>query len=188
MSKTAKDAGSVAVSENEAGLEPGNVENDKTALVVTGDGDVSGSLLLALSQDAQDEAMRTLIEGLHQVQEGFGELTKPGDIFNMDRSFNVIDATTINDFTDQNTGEVKTKHIFKLEFSEGDVRLVMQSDARPRAILASVFTRARLLGERIVAGPYKFSRKPIPRQIQPAYIFTQQPGFYAGPVNRRPGV
>ena len=178
MAKNAENADAKSVSENEQETKP------QTALAVTGDGDVSGPLALALSQSLQDEAMQKLIESLHQVKEGFGDLTKPGDIYKLDTPFNVIDATTITNFVDQNTGEEKIKHVFKLEFPDGTVRLVMQSNARPRAILAEVFTQARLLGERIVAGPYKFEQKPIPRQIQAAYIFKQQPGFYAGPVRQ----
>lgn len=182
--KTAKKAAGEAVRDGATE----QTANQSTALTVSGDGDVSGPLSLALSQSAQDDVVRGLLESLHQVKEGFGELTKPGDIFMMDRPFYVIDAMTIADFVDQNTGEVKTKHIFKLEFNEGDVKMIMQSDARPRAILASVFSQARLLGERIAIGPYRMQKKEIPRQIQPAYIFVQQPGFFAGPSSQRPAL
>ena len=173
-SKTVKGTASEAVSETD------NV-NASQALQTTGDGDISGPLTLALSQTARDDAMRQFMEELHRVQEGFGDLTKPGDIYKMDRAFDVIDATTITDYVDQKTGEVKTKHVFKLQFAEGDVRMVMQSTAGPRAALASLFASARLLGERIAVGPYKFTEKAIPHQIQAAIIFVQQPGFAVRP-------
>lgn len=179
MTKTVKDTVSEAVSQNNAVALAGTAQ--QSALVVTGDGDISGPLNVALSQGARDEVLRKFLEDAHRVQESFGELTAPGDVFKMNRAFAVVDATTISDFVDQNTGEVKTKHIFKLVFPEGDVKMVMQSDAGPRASLASLFAGARLLGERIEVGPYKFDQKPIPRQIQPAYIFVQQPGFGVRP-------
>lgn len=174
--KTAKKAAGEAVS-NDA---TAGTANQETALTITGDGDVSGSLMLALSQSGRDEALRQFMEELHRVQEGFGDLTAPGDVYKMDRPFDVVDATTIPDFVDRKTGEVKVKHIFKLQFPEGDIKMVMQSNAGPRATLASLFASARLLGERITAGPYRFAQKDT-GQIQPAYIFVQQAGFAVRP-------
>lgn len=147
------------------------------ALQVTGDGDVSGPLDLALSPQAQDALMLELNEALHQVTEGFQTLTKPGDIFALAQPFDVVDAITINDFVDRKTGEEKVKHIFKLEFPDGRVMMTMQSDARPRRVLASAFQKARALGRRVRVGPYLYESKKIEGQIQPAFIFTQQAGF-----------
>lgn len=183
MEKTAKSKGGsvstkaeVETNENEA------VTDAKQALIVTGDGDVSGPLQLALSQQMQDQLMLELQDALHQVQEGFGELSKPRDLFAQEAVFDVVDAITISDFEDRRSGEVLTKHIFKLQFPDTRIALVMQSDARPRRILAQAFARARALGGRIVCGPYKFGQKTIPGQPEPAMIFVQQPGFEAKAV------
>ncbi len=161
---------------------PENPSTDNTeALVVSGDGDVSGPLsqALGLSRDTQDRLLQELQESLHQVSEGFGDLTKPGDIYDMRAPFSVIDAITIPDYVDQKTGEEKVKHIFKLELEDGRVLLTMQSDARPRRVLASIFTRARAIGAKAKAGPYLYEKKAITGQIQPAFIFVQQKGFRA---------
>lgn len=174
MGKTEKESAGVAM--------PTEQQNATQALVTTDDGDVSGPLLLALSQTKQDELILAFQESLHQVQEGFGELSKPRDLFAQGMPFNVIDAITIDDFEDKRKGEILTKHIFKLEFEDGRVALVMQSDARPRRILAQTFARARALQVKAKAGPYKFAQKPIPGQPEAAFIFVQQPGFYAGPA------
>ena len=167
--KTAKGTASEAVSESD------NVSNPQ-ALQTTGDGDISGSLMLALSEGARDEVLKQFLETAHRVLEGFDDLTKPGDILKTDRAFDVIDAATITDYVDKDTGEVKTKHLFKLQFPEGDTRMVMQSTAPPRAAVADLFTLARQTGQGIVLGPYKFGTKNTGR-IQPAIIFVQQPGF-----------
>jgi hypothetical protein len=156
--------------------------NQTAAITEMDNGDVAGVLDLQLSQETRDALTAEFLDALHQVQDGFGELTAPGKIFDMGLPFHVIDAATITDFEDQTTGEVKTKHVFRLEFEDGTVRNVMQSDARPRRVLASVFTSSRKLGARLKAGPYKYEKKAIPRQLQPAFIFTQQPGFKVAPV------
>lgn len=175
MTKTAKQAEGEAVSKNAPNANPA------TALVVTGDGDVSGTLtpqaLLTLSTEKADTLMLEFQEALHQVTEGFQTLTKPGDVFAAGESFNVIDAITLNDFEDRQKGEIMTKHIFKLEYEDGRVVMVMQGDARPRRVLAELFQKARALQRRIKAGPYRYAQKPIAGQIQPAFIFEQQPGF-----------
>lgn len=137
----------------------------------------SGAMQLSLSQESLDAMTKELREALHQIANGFGELTAPGIIFGMDQPFYVIDAFTIDDYVDQTTGEEKTKHVFRLEFGDGVVRSVMQSDARPRRVLAKAFMLATGLGGRLKVGPYKFDKKAIPRQIQPAFIFSPQPGF-----------
>lgn len=151
----------------------------KAALQTTGDGDVSGPLSLALSQETQDKLLQELHDALHQVSEGFGDLAKPTDIFSRGEVFHVVDAVTIPDYLDRRTGEEKVKHIFKLQFADSRVALVMQSDARPRRMLARQFTIARALGRGAIAGPYKYEAKPIPGQPQPALIMVQQPGFQA---------
>jgi len=174
--ETAKDAAGVAASGNEAGVEPGNVRS----LITTGDGDVSGPIALALSPELQDSLMLELSESLHQVAEGFGSLVAPGEIAKQGVPFTVIDAITIPDYEDRKTGEVKVKHIFKLETADGRVLMTMQSDARPRRVLARAFQVARTLGERVKAGPYLYEAKAIVGQIQPAFIFAPQKGFYAG--------
>lgn len=163
-----------------AGVNP-QTANATQALQTTGDGDVSGSLQLALSSETQDALMQEMQDALHQVSEGFGELAKPGDIYKAGETFTVIDAITIPDFEDKRKGEIMVKHIFKLEFPDGRIKLVMQGDARPRRLLARSFQIARTLGQRIKAGPYIYGEKPITGQPQPAFIFVQQPGFHAGP-------
>jgi len=154
--------------------------NDTQALQTTADGDVSGPLELALSPEAQDRLMQELQESMHQVAEGFGSLVAPGDIAKQGEPFSVIDAITVPDYLDRRTGEEKVKHIFKLEFPDGRVQLTMQSDARPRRMLARSFQIARTLGQRIKAGPYLYEQKVIPNQPQPAWIFAQQKGFSIG--------
>lgn len=150
-----------------------------TALQTSGDGDVSGPLALALSQEMQDQLLRELQDALHQVSEGFGDLAKPTDICDRGEAFYVVDAITIDDYLDKRKGEILTKHIFKLQFEDGRVALVMQSDARPRRTLAKQFTTARALGCSAIAGPYKYDKKAIPGQPQAALIMVQQPGFQA---------
>lgn len=168
--KSAKDAASEAVSTTEK-AEPSQ------ALVVSGDGDVSGPLVLALSANLQDKLMLEFQEALHQVESGFGTLTAPGDVAAMGVPFSVIDAITIDDFEDRKNGEIKTKHVFKLELADGRVLHTMQSDARPRRVLAQLFQRARQLQMPIVAGPYLYEKRKIEGQIQSAWIFQQQPGW-----------
>lgn len=151
-------------------------EKQTQALVVTGDGDIAGPIALALSTETADRLMQELQEALHQVQEGFGNLVAPGDIYKLQEPFFVVDAITINDYVDQRTGEEKIKHIFKLEFADGRVLMTMQSDARPRKILAKTFQAARALGYKVKAGPYLYEQKAT-GQVQSAFIFAQQPGF-----------
>ncbi len=174
--KTAKDAASVAASENET-------TKESTALVETKEGDVAGPLQLALSPELQDKLMLEFQEALHQVESGFGMLTAPGDIAAMQTPFEVVDAITLDDFEDRKTGEVKVKHIFRLQLPDGRVLQTMQGDARPRRVLANLFRSARSLGQAIVAGPYLYEKKVVPGQIQAAWIFAQQPGFKVRPQN-----
>lgn len=134
-------------------------------------------VLSQLSQQTVDLMTQELRTALHQIEKGFGELTAPGKIFEMDQPFYVVDAFTIPDYVDQTSGEEKIKHVFTLEFDGGVVRNTMQSDARPRRVLAKAFMLVNQLGGRLRIGPYKYEKKPIPRQIQPAFIFVQQPGF-----------
>lgn len=160
-------------------------DDGQTAIAAREDGagDVVGQLSAAnLSAEARDLMTRELLEAMHQVQSGFGTLTAPGEIFKLDQVFHVVDAITIPDYVDQTTGEEKVKHIFCLQFADGVARNVMQSDARPRRVLANAFSTARQLGVAIKAGPYKYASKPIPRQMQPALIFEQQAGFAIGPA------
>lgn len=180
MTKTVKDTASEAVSGNATTTNPGVITGDKTAtaLTVTGDGDISGPLRVALSQAMQDQLALEFQEALHQVESGFGALTAPGDVAKMGVPFKVIDAITVDDFFDRSTGEIKVKHIFKLEFEDGRVVCTMQSDARPRRVLADAFRKARAVGARLEAGPYLYEKKDV-GQIQPAWIFAQQPGFRA---------
>jgi hypothetical protein len=169
--ETAKDAAGVASSKS---------ETQSQALTTTGDGDVSGPLALALSSETQDRLMQELQEAMHQVAEGFGNLVAPGEVAKQGLPFDVIDAITIPDYVDQRTGEEKAKHIFKLQFGDGRVVMTMQSDARPRRVLASMFQKARALGQRLKAGPYLYEQKSIVGQIQPAFVFAQQQGFAIG--------
>jgi hypothetical protein len=141
------------------------------------DSEISGPLNLVLSKELRDAMSLELREALEQIEQGFGDLTKPGDVFNLGQQFDVINAVTIDDYLDKTTGELKVKHVFQLQFSDGVVRNIMQSTARPRKALAEAFRLARGLGGRLRMGPYKMSRKAIPNQIQAAYIFEQQAGF-----------
>lgn len=172
MSKTVKDTASEAVSKNEPQTQ---------ALATTGDGDVSGPMqaALGLSKEMRDQLSLELQEALHQVEEGFGALTSPTDVAAMGIPFTVIDAVTITDYEDRAKGEILTKHVFKLQLADSRVLFVMQGDARPRRVFASVFQKARAQGMRVEAGPYLYEKKPIPGQPQPAWIFVQQPGFKA---------
>lgn len=147
-------------------------------------GDVTGSLSAVLSVATREALAGELAELMHQVQEGFGELTAPGEVFKAGEVFDVIDAITINDYLDMRTGEEVAKHIFRLQYPDGRVVCVMQSDARPRRVLARTFAVGRALGDPVVAGPYKYVKKAIKNQIQAAYIFEQQPGFRVRPVAR----
>jgi len=133
--------------------------------------------LASISQETLDAMGVELQSLLHQIDTGFGELTAPGLIFSMDQPFDLIDGFTINDYVDRTTGEEKTKHVFRLEFDGGVVKNVMQSDARPRRVLARAFELINQMGQKVRMGPYKFTKKVIPNQIQPAFIFTEQPGF-----------
>lgn len=153
--------------------------NQQTALATTGDGDVSGPMRLALSESMRDQLALEFQEALHQVEEGFGALTSPTDVAAMGIPFFVIDAVTINDYEDRAKGEILTKHVFKLELLDKRVLFVMQGDARPRRVLASLYQKARAGGMRVSAGPYLYEKKPIPGQPQAAWIFVQQPGFQA---------
>lgn len=178
MGKPQTKAEGVAVSEQSV---PATTVTEPQALVVNPSGDVSGPLELALSSDARDELIKQFREKLHRVKEGFGNLTSPGDVFKMAEPFFIIDAVTVENFTDRKTGEVKTKHIFKLQMSDGRIYFTMQSDAPPRATLAEMFRDARLLNvNRLKAGPYLYEQKDV-NQVQPAYIFVQQPGFEVVP-------
>src|SRR6267142_5156079 len=170
--ETAKDAAGVASSNDTQNPQP------QQALTVTADGDVSGPLQLALSTETQDKLMQALQESLHQVSEGFGDLISPGKIHAMDLPFTVIDAITIPDYVDRTTGEEKVKHVFKLQFDDERIMLTMQGDARPRRTVASLFQKARALGARAKAGPYKYGTKDV-KNINPAFIFVEQPGFKA---------
>ena len=152
-------------------------EKESTALTETREGDVAGPMQLALSQELQDKLMLEFQEALHQVESGFGSLTAPGDVAAMQTPFYVIDAITIDDFEDRQTGEVKVKHIFRLQTEDGRILNTMQSDARPRRVLANMFRAARGLGKRVAAGPCLYTKKVIPGQIQPAWIFDQQAGY-----------
>lgn len=175
MVKTAKDAAGEAVSENANQ----QATQQSIALVETKEGDVSGPLQLALSQSMQDQLTIEFQEALHQVESGFGVLTAPTEVAAMQTPFYVIDAITINDYEDRSKGEILVKHIFKLELQDGRILHVMQGDARPRRVLASLFQKARAVGARLEVGPYLYEKKPIPGQINPAWIFAQQPGFKA---------
>lgn len=185
MTKTAKDAASGAVSKNvSADVNTGVITGDKSqALVVTGDGDISGpmNLALALSQETQDKLTQEFADLLSQVETGFDALVNPTAIATNDNSaglpFYVIDALTIDDYFDRTKGEILTKHIFRLEFPDGRIMNTMQGNARPRQTLARMFTVARAKGMKIKAGPYLYEKKPIPGQPQAAWIFSQQPGF-----------
>lgn len=133
--------------------------------------------LASISQATLDSMGVELQSLLHQIDTGFGELTAPGLVFQMDQPFDLIDGFTIRDYLDRTTGEEKIKHVFRLEFDGGVVKNVMQSDARPRRVLARAFELINQMGQKVRMGPYKFSKKVIPNQIQPAFIFTEQSGF-----------
>lgn len=179
MAKTANSAEGVGVSERDettAATAQTATENAQ-ALAVSATGDVTGPIELALSSSERDEIIKQFREKLHRVKEGFANLTSPGKVFEMATPFHVIDAITVTNFTDKQTGEVKVKHIFKLEMPDARILYVMQSDAPPRATLAEMFRDARALNiNRLKAGPYLYEKKDV-KQIQPAYVFTQQPGF-----------
>ncbi len=90
----------------------------------------------------------------------------------------IVDAMTINDYEDRNTGELSTKYVFILEFPQGDVSAIMQSASRARAEIAETFQLARALGGKAHMGPYKMEEKNTGKP-QPALIFVRQPGFEA---------
>lgn len=170
--ETVKDTAGVAVSNESSSVNP----NPSTALAVSPSGDVTGPMRLALSQAMQDQLALEFQEAMHQVESGFGSLTAPGDIAAMKTPFKVIDAITIDDFEDRKTGEIKVKHVFKLEMADSRVFFTMQSDARPRRALADFFRKGRAVGARVEVGPYLYEKKDV-GQIQAAWILVQQPGF-----------
>lgn len=131
-----------------------------------------------LSRETVDKLSLELTETLHQVTLGLDDKIKVSKIFDRGDSFKVIDATTLTEYLDKRTGEISSKHIFVLEFPQGDVQVIMQSDAQPRARLVKLFSTARALGARAEAGPYKMEKKEV-GQPQPAFIFEKQPGFQA---------
>jgi hypothetical protein len=180
MSKSDTKSQGVALSEDSTNALA--VTENRAVAVELANGDVTGQITLNLSKEMRDALAVEFLDALQQIQDGFGELTAPGDIFKMNQPFHIIDATTINDYEDRNTGEIKVKHIFRLEFSDGRVLQTMQSDARPRRVMATGFSTSRRLGTRIKAGPYKYEQKAIVGQIQPAFIFVPQPGFKVAPV------
>lgn len=166
------DASKTALATN-AGASPDEYKDEQ---------DIGGSLDMVLSQGVRDSLMLEMREMLEQVTEGFNELTKPSDIYKMDQPFIIVGALTIEDYEDKNTGELKTKHIFRLQFEDGIVKNIMQSTARPRAVLAKMFYAARQLGLGVACGPYKFTEKATGKP-QPALILAQQKGFACRQVN-----
>lgn len=180
MPKNTVNTDNASVSENLGGVvNQGNAPT--TADDYQDEKEISGSLDMILSQSRKEDIIIRLRGLLGQVAEGFGDMTKPSDIFKMDQPFYVIGASTIDDYVDTNTGEVKTKHIFRLEFENGLVKNIMQSSARPRAVLAECFVLAAQIGGRLRCGPYKFTEKNT-RKPQPALIFSEQQGFQCRPV------
>lgn len=132
--------------------------------------------LMQMSQEETDRLLRELNESLYQAEQGFGQLTKPSEIAASEQAFTIIDAATINNFLDTATGEESVKHVFRLQFDDGRVAQIMQSNSRPREVLADCFIKARALGARLAMGPYKLVAK-AGKQIQPALIFEQQSGW-----------
>ncbi len=133
---------------------------------------------LGLSQATVERLTLELKEKLHSITIGMDDRTKASNILKRGDAFNVIDAVTIADWEDKTTGEVQTKHIFVLEFPQGDVQVIMQSHTRNRAEIAKAFELARALTGRALMGPYKMVEKSTGKP-QPALVFERQPGFQA---------
>lgn len=176
--KTAKDAASGAVS-NET------EKKDETAtgqeLATTDQRQDIGAVIggLGLSQATVERLTLELKEKLHSITIGMDDRTKASAILERGDPFMVIDAVTIEDWENKDTGEIQKKHIFVLEFPQGDVQVIMQSHTRNRGELAETFALARALTGKAVMGPYKMAAKPVAGRPQPALIFERQPGFKA---------
>lgn len=155
------------------------IEDQEDAAMTASENEPAGALAtVGTIPDALRAQMSLeLQEALRQIEAGFGDLSKPTDVFNRGQEFWIIDGFTIPDYEDKATGEVKTKHIFRCETAEGLIFSMMQSDARPRRVVARALTLAAGLGGRLRFGPYKLEKKKIVGQIQDALIFVPQAGF-----------
>jgi hypothetical protein len=95
--------------------------------------EISGSLDIALSADTQDALALELRELMGQIGEGFGELTKPSDIFAMDQPFWIIGAATIDDFMESRPARLRRSIFFALSLRAASSRqLCNQRHARVR--------------------------------------------------------
>ena len=159
-----------------------NAQGTDTALVPQGAEALSVAQVAAtgLSQETAERLSIELREKLAQLTMGIDEKIAAGKILQRGDAFNIIDATIIQ-YTDKATGEESDKHIFVLEFPQGDIQVIMQSDSDVRRRLSSTFQDGRALGLRVVCGPYKMIEKQTGKP-QPALIFEKQPGFAARAV------
>lgn len=154
-----------------------NQEANKDAAMTASQNEPAGPLTLGIPDDLRAQMSLELQQALHQIETGFGELISPTKIYEAGQQFHVIDGFTVGDYEDRQTGEISTKHIFRLETEDGVVLNMMQSDARPRRVIAKACMLAAGLGGRLRIGPYKLEKKKIIGQIQDALIFVPQPGF-----------
>lgn len=130
---------------------------------------------LGISQEARDKMAQALQKALHEV-EVFGDLMTPGKIHASGELFFIVDGLNVDNFVDKKTGEIKSKCIFVLQFTDGRVVNMMQNSARPRAIYADAAEAARSCGLRYEAGPMRLTTKNV-NNINDAFIFERLPGF-----------
>lgn len=178
---TKETAKGVAAPKNETQSEAQPGQGGQALATVSDERQDIGAVIggLGLSQATVERLTLELKEKLHSITIGMDDRTKASSILERGDSFNVIDAVTIDDWENKDTGEIQKKHIFVLEFPQGDIQVIMQSHTRNRGELAETFALARALTGKAVMGPYKMIAKPIAGRPQPALIFERQPGFQA---------
>lgn len=176
MSKsTATKAGSEGVSKSALATQDSQSQtgqSDSTAVAL------STLAAQGLSQETVEKLALELKEKLYQISIGLDDRIKASKIMQRGSEFTLIDAFIVKDFVDKRNGDISDKMVFALEFPQGDVQVIMQSDTRFRRELAETFQLARALGGKARFGPYLMIEKDT-GQPQPALIFEKQPGFKA---------
>lgn len=175
MAKTAKTEGE-APSNDQAIAKQETASGEAPGLAL------SAIASLGLSQATVEKLALELKEKLHSATIGLDDRVKAGKIMERGDQFMIIDAFTVVDYLDKSSGEVSDKHVFVLEFLQGDVSAIMQSTTGPRKEIADIFQLARALGGKALMGPYKMEEKNTGKP-QPALIFARQPGFKAAVSN-----
>lgn len=159
----------------------GDVSKEADTSIATQEPTNSVSLLTltqGLSQSTVERLALELKEKLHAISIGLDDKTKASMIMKRGDVFTIIDAFMIKGFVDKNTGDISDKMVFVLEFPQGDMQVVMQSDTRPRREIVETFEIARALSGHAKFGPYLMAEKDTGKP-QPALIFVRQPGFKA---------